>query len=314
MKLFSLLVLSTLVAGVASADPVVRDHRTDPRRPVPAPAPAPVPAPMPQPLPDYSGVAHGRVHRLALTLNDLAERTATVAKQLFDTGMYGDRLTDEEVDAIAQLKFVSEMAQRFRVAVTNEQYEDNQTHSQQEYMWLHRAYSLVERNRAIMSRAELNGYVAQMTTVMQQLRQFQELVRRYSWSLAEIILIGEEFEAEVINVYSLAQREVGQVPPGRDHRDPRNRDPRGDRDERQFLGQLMRLQGAARQFVSQARLYNNTRNARYGLQDEFTRLRQTYQAADWRMDRLNFSPAVKQSFNRVSYVYGDLELSFTNGR
>lgn len=339
MKFVFSVVLTLVMAAAAVADPgrvvvrprpqpqpqpVPRDHRDydrdhRDRRPVPVPT-----RPRERmPLPTYPD-AQGRVHRLALHLESLSAQAATTAQQLFDTGLYGDRLTNDEVNAVAQLVFVRDAALQFRAAVTAEgPYADDPIQSRRAYLWLNRAYALVEANPLLVSRVELNGpqgYLTQMNYTMRELRNFYTQAQRYGWSLGELIVLAEEMEQEVNYVYELASYELDQWDRDprreRDHRRGRDRDHRRDHDQREraFLNQLLRLRMSVQQFAGEARRFANRPRVRYELQNEFRRLSNDFRRADWRLDQMRYSPAVKMAFDQVEAVYVELELAFRDVR
>lgn len=288
-----------------------RDHRDRDRRPIPMPT-----RPRERlPLPTYPD-AKGRVHRLAMHLEGQSAQAALTAQQLFDSGLYGDHLTNEEVNAVAQIAFVRDAALQFRAAVTTEgSYADDPVRSRRAYLWLHRAYSLVETNPLLVSRVELNGpqgYLTQMSYTMRELRDFYTKAIRYGWSLGELIVLAEEMEEEVSYVHQLASYEIDQ--PGTGYR--RDRDHRRDHDvrERQFLGQLLRLRMSVQQFSNEARRFANRPSVRRELQNEFHRLSNEFRRADWRIDQMRFSPAVRMAFNQVEFAYNELELAFRDVR
>lgn len=238
----------------------------------------------------------GRVHRLSIQAERESVAAVSLAKQLYNQGIY-DSLTDEEVRAVGELAFVQDAARDFRNAVARENYTDNPVLSRQAYLWLHRAFQVVERDYLITGQPQLKGGpVAQLERTMHQLRKFYTLAERLGWSLAEVTLLAEELEEQTGRVYDLALRETD------------------NRREGQILQLLAGLKAEADQFGREARSVRRQGSARVILGDNFRRLQVRFAQVDRLMDDprfVRFSHAVKQAYAEVESTYNDIVLSFT---
>lgn len=292
---YVLFVLALLVSVTASAE----YPRPYPPRPTYPPVPSypPVPTPVPTNPRPGEGDVKGRVHRLSMQIERESTEAVALAKQVFQRGLY-DRLTDEEVRAVAELAFVQDAARDFREAVASENYADNPVLSRQAYMWLHRAYAVVEHDPMTRSQPELvapNSPVLRMERTMQRLREFYQLAERQGWSMAEVTLLGDEFERHTTELTALASREVD------------------GRREGHILRLFQDLQNEAAQFAREAHSVVTPGSARVILNDNFQRLQYRFGQLDRIMadPRFNhFSQVVRSAYSEAELTYRDMQLAF----
>ncbi|MBI3542264.1 MAG: hypothetical protein HY075_03180 [Deltaproteobacteria bacterium] len=242
----------------------------------------------------------GHVQRYAAQIERESLEAAQLAKQLFQRGLY-DRLTDEEVRAVAELSFVRDNAREFSAAVAAEAYQDTPVRSREAYHWLHRSFTVVERDAFITSQPELkynNGPVARMERTVAHLRSFYQLAERVGWTLAEVVLISRELERHTANLYNLAARETD------------------NRREAHILRILADLNQEAVQFQREASSVNTVGSARIVLADNFRRLQWRFNQLDRLIENprwVRYSPAVKAAYEETRREYADLVNAF-NGR
>lgn len=251
--------------------------------------------------PSSNDNAKGRIHRVAMQIERESVNGVAIAKQVFKRTLF-DRLTDEEVRAVAELAFVQDAAREFNAAVASENYADNPVLSRDAYMWLHRAFLVVEKDPFIGAQPELKsptGPVSQMARSMAQLRKFYGLAERVGWGMAEVVLLAQELERDTANLYNLALRETD------------------NRREVKILQLLEGFQNEAAGFSREAQLIRTPGSARVLLADNFRRLQARFNQLDRLVDNpqfVRYTRVVKTAYAEVEGDYRDVALAFTAAR